>query len=171
MASDLRGGGPAREDYPPMQTDDRPYISWDELKDRLLGTPGTPERAESDRRVEAIGRRSRRLDLLFGWMNSIPPRYLYDEEFDLRRSYLGFPAMVFWRGLVESGTFYSALDALSFHFFNDEYVPKISDIGKGRRSAWRRRRREAIGVAAARWDEIKKYDDAHDGWVDAPTSS
>ena len=119
------------------------HTRWSDMKDRLLGMPGTPERIAADKEMAAYMKKEDRLDKIFGWMLSIPPYFpkdLDDQGYDFNRwKGLGPLMYLFWRTLADEG-FYGMLDMLSFHYFNDKYVMKFSDIRKNRKEArnWRK---------------------------------
>jgi len=108
-----------------------------EYLDERIGPPGSKERIEFDESVERIKRKDRALDRIFGWMKRIPPHLPADRDedgWDYHYWYgLGPLMYLFWHSLADERSFHGTLDMLAFHYFDDKWVPTITEVRKRKR--------------------------------------
>jgi len=113
------------------------HKTWDSFIDKHY-PPGSDKRKDLDEYLRKARIKDERLDHIFGWMKRIPPRLPPDlDEWGWDHAYwkgLGPLMYLFWRTLADEG-FYGALDMMSFHYFQDRYILKFSDIRKNRSEA------------------------------------
>ena len=84
--------------------------TWSEVKDRILGEPGTEKRRAFDREYARFSRRMSRGRLLTDWMNRVPG--------------IGKLAASFWF-LVLTEDDHNPLGGLEFSFLNDGMRPSL----------------------------------------------
>lgn len=97
---------------------DKAFTPWHELEDKWFGDPGTPKRRKHDREMVKL---------------LIKETFVTFLLYPLRFFPWGHVAERFWFYYLTSGSFYNALDGLSFCYFGDKYVVGLRDAIYGKR--------------------------------------
>lgn len=139
----------------------------------------------SDRRrdYEVRRRRERRImqvtDRIYATLLRIPPRWsTMDDEYFGKMGWKGLGPVVaqFWHDYLDQwisayirkeqdfkwgDALYSVLDGLAWRFFDDEYVPTLTDVATERlhRRAWRAEREDIIKEAEQRAKAVREWID------------
>lgn len=102
-----------------------PTVPFSDIIDRHY-PPGTPARRAHDATMRRMRRKDRLLGRLLNWMYALPPRWPVTEPDDAMTIYHGLGPLMqaFWWAYIDEG-FYGSLDMLSFHYFDDAYVPTL----------------------------------------------
>jgi hypothetical protein len=111
--------------------------SWRDILDTSIGPPGSKERIKFDKECERLACKDRWLDRIFGWMKRVPLRQrLKVNENGWPENYwygLGPLMYLFWRTLADERSMWGTLDMLAFHYFDDKWVPTLTEVRKRKR--------------------------------------
>lgn len=97
------------------------HTPWSEIETKIWGAKGTYRRYKNDRRHLKDLIKDTALDFILYPLRFLP---------------WGHVAERFWYEIIDTHSFYSTVDALSFCYYGDKYVVPLRDALAGKRHNW-----------------------------------